>query len=486
MRCRLALVLAAFGASCAQSGGGDRRGLPIDARGQALELVTCRAVIDQEFSLSGTFASTLTGLAERQFASRAGRESGIRAHPTDPITVVFARQTRSSDVGSTELYLATVDGSAAEVRLTHDSATDLTPCFSADGESILFASDRGGTWQIWRIGRDGTGLAPFSQPALTAADGEPDARGDRVVFRRTEGGKSVLLLTDGNGGSLRPITDGGGLNGGAGDQEPSLAPDASAVVFVRGGAGGDTRLHVLDLATLALTPLPAVAGGGDRYPRFLPGDRLLAARSAPSDGMAGLRLVTMARDGSDLAQLSMDRRLVHEGFDVLAGAAPLATPGATTVPGDLAANDTHIVLGRRTLGGPELLRTKDGVGVTLVTVPFDGHEVAGLFLPFKLPVDTASDVARATVRATCSVSAAGPDVIVRVSVEDYVRGRFDVAWEKAVANTDTFDAEFTFASLAHVDRNRWIRIEIACELPDGQRAEFTVDAVELTITPAAQ
>ncbi len=483
----LACALALFGAACARGGGGSGGGDPIDARGQALQLVTCRSVIGQEFSLSGTFASTLTGLAERQFAARAGRESGLRAHPTDPVTVVFARQTRGSDVGSTELYVATVDGSAAEVRLTHDNATDLTPCWSADGESILFGSDRSGNWQIWRIARDGTGLVPFSVPPLSAADREPDAQGDRVVFRRTVAGRAFLVMTDGAGRSEQAITDGGASVGAdVGDREPALARDGTAVAFVRASAAGETQLHLLDLATRQLAALPSVTGGGDRYPRFLPGDRLLAARNSPGEGLAGLRLVTMALDGSDLAQLSLDRRVVHEGFDILAGTAPLPAPGATTVPGDLDTGDTGIVIGRRALGSPELLRTKDGSGVTLITTVFDRHEVAGLSLPFKLPVLAATDVARARVRATCSLSIAGPEAIVRVSVKDYVRGGFDVAWEKAVTTTAAFDAEFTFASLAHVDRNRWIRIEIGCELPEGQRAEFTVDAVEVTVTPTAQ
>ncbi len=482
-----ALALLALGAACARSGGGNSGGLPIDATGLPLELVVCRGRTDDSFDSARTYASTLAGLGEREFASRAGIESGVRAHPTDPLTVVFARQTRGDQPESTELYLAAIDGSVAEVRLTRDNAVDATPCWSADGTTILFASDRSGASQLWRIGRDGSGLAPFTQPAQGAADRDPDARGDRVVFSRTEGGRARLWLANAQGGGLLPLTDGGGLVGpDIGDFEPALAPDASVVAFVRRDATGATRLHLVDVTTLQVTPLPAVPAGGDRQPRFLPGDRLLAARTVPADGQLGLRLVTMARDGSDVAWLSLDSRLTHRGFDVLAGARALTTPGAAPVAGDLDTEDTSIVIGRRGLGTPELLRSKDGVGVTLVTVPFDGHEVAGLFLPFKLPIEAAGDVARAQVRATCSVSVVGPQTRVRVSVQDYVRHRFDVAWDGTVASTNAFDVEFTFASLAHVDRNRWIRIEIACELPGGQRGEFTIDSVDVTVTPASR
>lgn len=57
-----------------------------------------------------------------------------------------------------DLWTVAADGSQAEagqgVRLTDDAAIDWNPLWSADGRHIYFASSRGGTFNIWRLGLD--------------------------------------------------------------------------------------------------------------------------------------------------------------------------------------------------------------------------------------------------------------------------------------------------------------------------------------------
>jgi len=53
-----------------------------------------------------------------------------------------------------DLYLKTVDGRAV-TQLTSDPAADVQPCFSPDGKSVAFASDRSGNWDLWIIGLEG-------------------------------------------------------------------------------------------------------------------------------------------------------------------------------------------------------------------------------------------------------------------------------------------------------------------------------------------
>src|SRR5688572_9565780 len=50
--------------------------------------------------------------------------------------------------GNAEIYVMNADGSDQK-RLTHDPASDSTPCFSPDGRKIVFASDRDGTSNIY-------------------------------------------------------------------------------------------------------------------------------------------------------------------------------------------------------------------------------------------------------------------------------------------------------------------------------------------------
>ena len=479
-----------FVSACARSGAGARRGNPIDARGQALELVACQATIGEEHNATEVIASTLLGLNQRKLASRAGQESGVRGHPTDADVVVFARQTRADTPSSSEIYVASLSGAFAELRLTRDSATDVEPCWSPDGRQVLFASDRGGSFQLWRIDRDGSNLAPVTSAAAAQDDRAPDARTDRIVFTRISGQpnakRAARWIMNADGSGMVALTTGsnavGDLEFAPGDHEPALAPDAGSVVFARRTARDRASLFRLEFANQRWSELAPTSDGEDRLPRFLPsGDRLLFARTAPRDGLLGRRLLSSTLTGTELAQLTLDARLACLGADALAGAGawPIAVPQAT--PSELEVDDANIVLGQRTLGRFELLRSKDGAGLQLATEAFDGKERAGVFLPFKLVLPEPTDIARAQVRATFSLTVGNPQARVRLSVKDYVRNRFDVAWDAAVPNTRAIDVAFAFSSLAHVDRDGWIRLELATELPPGQRAELAIDSVEVEV-----
>lgn len=52
------------------------------------------------------------------------------------------------------LYLKSVDGRAV-TQLTDDPAADVQPCFSSDGKSVAFASNRSGNWDLWIVGLQG-------------------------------------------------------------------------------------------------------------------------------------------------------------------------------------------------------------------------------------------------------------------------------------------------------------------------------------------
>ncbi len=62
--------------------------------------------------------------------------------------IVFMRRV---DERNWELFRLSRDGEEL-VQLTNDSAQDGLPALSPDGNTILFASDRGGNWQLWTIG----------------------------------------------------------------------------------------------------------------------------------------------------------------------------------------------------------------------------------------------------------------------------------------------------------------------------------------------
>ena len=79
-----------------------------------------------------------------------------------------------------DLFIGTPDGPIR--RVTDDAARDRAPMFTPDGRSLVFYSNRGGTWQPWIIGTDGGGLRMFAKPKDSAVYPIVSPRGDQIVF----------------------------------------------------------------------------------------------------------------------------------------------------------------------------------------------------------------------------------------------------------------------------------------------------------------
>lgn len=482
MHPRLFLLLAALSVGCARPSQGARRGQPIDARELPRELVACRSLEGEENNQTEILATTLTLLNEGKYAARAGQETGVRVNPANADAIVFARQTRAGDADSNELYVGSLRGAFAEERLTRDGFADVEPCWSADGTRILFASNRAGLFQLWSIDADGGDLRVLSAPPTDGADRAPDARADKIVFSRItpqqSGAIAQLYIMNADGSGLAQLTAGtSGASGFiGGDYEPALSADASRVVFSRRTATDRASLYVVEIGTLIPLPLPSNVTSDDRQPRFLPGNTtLLATRKDPTGGLTGRRLMLFEVGGRDVAQLTLDGRHAYFGADVIPGTAPPPALAVSWTAAEFDDDAAAIVVGRRTLGSFELLRSKDGSGIQVSTVAQGNREVAGVFLPLQLPGTDPTQFGRMRLNVTFLPPR---QATLRLSIYDNVRGRFDVAWEQTASAAPGFqDVEVQFASLAHVDKNRWVRVELAAEAPAGQRSELLVDSI---------
>ncbi|HEY7279993.1 MAG TPA: hypothetical protein VID47_00260 [Actinomycetota bacterium] len=78
----------------------------------------------------------------------------------------------------------------AQTRITHNPATDGSPEFSPDGQTIAFASMRDGNWEIYTIRLNGSGWQRMTNnPASdTAARGRGLANGTGAVRLATRAG----------------------------------------------------------------------------------------------------------------------------------------------------------------------------------------------------------------------------------------------------------------------------------------------------------
>jgi Tol biopolymer transport system component len=152
-----------------------------------------------------------------------------------------------------DLYVKSVDGIAV-TQLTSDPASDIQPSFSPDDTRVAFASNRGGSWDIWMVDLEGgqpvqvtSGLADELHPSWS-----PDGRKLAYCSLPPTGGQWEIWVTDATAGSTKKRI-GYGLF-------PEWSPTADTLVFQRARERGG---HLFSIWTLTLVD------GEPRYPTEL-------------------------------------------------------------------------------------------------------------------------------------------------------------------------------------------------------------------------
>lgn len=101
------------------------------------------------------------------------------------------------------------------------------PSWSPDGERIVFYSDRDGNFEIYTLGRDGSGLRRLTEHPASDQLPSWSPTGSEIVFNsdRTGGGDLYVIGLDGSGRRrLTSIPD-------VSENFPSWSPDGSTVLF---------------------------------------------------------------------------------------------------------------------------------------------------------------------------------------------------------------------------------------------------------------
>ena len=157
-----------------------RRVAFVSTRSGSHEVWTARA--------DGTGAARLTDFG-------GARVSGPRWSPDGRRVVVSARADGDADV-----FVVLPNGETRA--LTDDPADDVAPTWSRDGQWVYFASDRGETWQIYRVPSAGGDAEPVTVAGGVAAAEAPG--GGLLVIRPDRRGLWRLPLVDGEIRDVRP------------------------------------------------------------------------------------------------------------------------------------------------------------------------------------------------------------------------------------------------------------------------------------------
>jgi TolB protein len=92
----------------------------------------------------------VNGINNRQITHNKSLEI-LPAYSPDSNSIVYA----SNITGNFEIWLIDIV-SGRNIQLTFDKSLDTRPCWSPDGQKILFASRRSGNLQLWIMNKDGT------------------------------------------------------------------------------------------------------------------------------------------------------------------------------------------------------------------------------------------------------------------------------------------------------------------------------------------
>ncbi|MFY9342065.1 MAG: hypothetical protein WAT39_06235 [Planctomycetota bacterium] len=477
-------VVAVVATGC---GGGGSSSTPIAGADVAPDLVACRARVDDPLRSAEIALRDVRNLGTRRVGDRNGTERRARVHP-DGVTVVFARERENDDPRSRELFVSTLDNSRAEVRLTQNTGLDDEPCWSPDGERILFTSDRGGAAGLWWMAADGGAAQSFQTPLAGGADGEADWHGPsgRIAWsRRDAAGRHTLWIANETGNAPMPLTDGGAAAGaGPGDQSPAFAPDGASIVFVRRTSPTTAALAIVDVATAAVTVLFQPAGDV-ALPRIAPTlDRVFFGLAEPDAGRPTLRLAWIPVAGGDATLLWPDERWGLEGLELLPSLPPLPAAGESRTA-DVGNADVQIATASSAFGVRDQLVAADGDEFELTTATFNLREVAGINCRINLPIDVADDVLAYEVRVIARCSRIDGDSVLRLSLYNPLESRSDTVVELTPPGSTAQTLTFRSSSLRHVTQEKQLRVSVIADLAPGARATFRIDLVEVVVLARA-
>jgi Tol biopolymer transport system component len=166
---------------------------------------------------------------------------------------------------ATSIHVMSAHG-AGERRVTPetDGSDEMQPSWSPDGSQIAFASTRGfnGSWHIWMVNADGSGLRQVTSEFSTGPAWSPD--GSRIAYVGAGEGLAVVNA-DGTGARRLTLPPTGYL-----DEAPSWSPDGSGLVFARRETFGNApQLYLIDADGSDERQLTS-GPGANRFPSWSP------------------------------------------------------------------------------------------------------------------------------------------------------------------------------------------------------------------------
>ena len=317
--------------------------------------------------------------------------------------------------GAPDIYVMRADGTNLH-RLTRAPAQDSSPNWSPDGSRIYFASDRSGSWRLYRMPVSGTKPAPIlTSNSNTAFEPRISPNGSLIAFESFDGaGHATVHVVAAGGGKDRSLTP-RGLE----DTGPSWAPRGTRLILSRGSPKkGKYALYTVDAksgSSVRLTTPPA--GASDSEPDWSPSGKNVAFTRLLSDGNYDVYR-TAARPGSGARRLTKS---------------PAEDGGAVWSPGE-----KTIVFRTQRDGSYALWKmSSSGAGQAPLMHGSKGVDVAADWAPQSIGgLARSSSPTRATTFYCGNSATAGHDVVKGTPSPDYLCGAGGADWIDGYASGD--------------------------------------------------
>ncbi len=155
--------------------------------------------------------------------------------------------------GWTDLYVCNADGTGLQ-RLTKSPQDESSPCWSPDGNWILYAGKDGERRVLRKIpvsGGDPKNVRTAGTPSPSEPDWSPD--GKWIVFTTQTAGFQICVVPAA-GGDSTVLAEG---------EDPSWAPNSRTVIFARRSGNGRV-LSVLDVFTKQVKDVARISGSNSQ------------------------------------------------------------------------------------------------------------------------------------------------------------------------------------------------------------------------------
>jgi TolB protein len=156
--------------------------------------------------------------------------------------------------GWTDLYVGGADGSAP-LRLTKSPQDESSPCWSPDGNWILYAAKDRERRTLSKISPSG-GTPQIVSTAGVSGPMEPDwsPDGKWIAFTTLTGAGFQICVVEAKGGNATVLLEG---------EDPSWAPNSRTLIYSR-RAGGRQQLSLLDVPTKQAKDIPRISGSSSQ------------------------------------------------------------------------------------------------------------------------------------------------------------------------------------------------------------------------------